>query len=203
MWNHSDFFYRTPKSSLWLVLVCLHFFDLTFTHSLYHGFFLLPFLVPNGWRWHLLILLTSGKYWSFWINANAAVLLYLAMALLDTLCGHHPAVLAGLAFLFSVGFILQILVILFLFLVISSRPKKLRIGSANCFVRFNNDLVKLAYVCGTPTSSRLFLLSIHQLYSGHLWATSNDITKDTTSVLLWVVSVHQIHRVNLCGRKRA
>jgi hypothetical protein len=31
------------------------------------------------------------------------------MALLDTLCGHHPAVLAGLAFLFSVGFLLQIL----------------------------------------------------------------------------------------------
>lgn len=31
------------------------------------------------------------------------------MALFDDLCGHHPAVLAGLAFLFSVGFLLQIL----------------------------------------------------------------------------------------------
>lgn len=40
------------------------------------------------------------------------MLILLAMALIDGICGLHPAVVAGLAFLFSVGFLLQILVII-------------------------------------------------------------------------------------------
>lgn len=105
------------------------FFDFTFTRYLYYN---CHFLHQTHF-YKSFNLLTSGKYWWFWIHANnAVVLLFLAMALLDALCGHHPAVLAGLAFLFSVGFLLQILVIM-PFLVWSSRPKNLIVGSTNFF----------------------------------------------------------------------
>jgi hypothetical protein len=52
------------------------------------------------------------------------------MALFDDLCGHHPAVLAGLAFLFSVGFLLQILVISPILYELPDRY--LRVGSIVC-----------------------------------------------------------------------